>query len=57
MPAYAQSDEYYSAVAATLDQAAKLMETGFEYVCQKGKVMLFLKRVEHRALSIKQSRE
>jgi len=43
---FPQSNEYYSAVAETLDEAAKLMDKGFEYVCKKGDVMLFLRRAE-----------
>jgi hypothetical protein len=39
-----ESDEYYSAVATTVDQAKKLLEEGFEYVCQKDDIMLFRKR-------------
>ena len=38
------SDEYYSAVAKTVDEARKLLEAGFEYVCQKDDIMLFRKR-------------
>ncbi len=39
-----ESDEYYSAVAETVDEARKLLEDGFEYVCQKDDIMLFRKR-------------
>jgi integrase len=39
-----ESDEYYSAVAKTLDEARKLLEEGFDYVCQKDDTMLFRKR-------------
>jgi len=39
-----ESDEYYSAVAKTVDEARKLLEEGFEYVCQKDDIMLFRKR-------------
>jgi hypothetical protein len=33
-----------SAVATTVDEARKLLEEGFEYVCQKDDIMLFRKR-------------
>lgn len=39
-----ESDEYQSAVAKTVEEARKLLETGFEYVCQKDDIMLFRKR-------------
>jgi integrase len=39
-----EGDEYHSAVAKTVDEARKLLEEGFEYVCQKDDVMLFRKR-------------
>jgi integrase len=39
-----ESDEYYSAVATTVDEAKKLLEEGFEYVCQKDDIILFRKR-------------
>jgi hypothetical protein len=39
-----ESDEYYSAVAKTMKEARKLVEDGFEYVCQKDETMLFRKR-------------
>jgi integrase len=38
-----ESDEYHSAVAKTVDEARKLLEEGFEYVCQKDDLMLFRK--------------
>jgi hypothetical protein len=31
-------------VASTVDEARKLLEEGFEYVCQKDELMLFRKR-------------
>jgi len=31
-------------VATTVDEARKLLETGFEYVCEKDDIMLFRKR-------------
>ena len=39
-----ESDEFHSAVAKTMDEARKLLEDGFDYVCQKGDIMLFRKR-------------
>jgi len=39
-----ESDEYHSAVAKTVEEARKLLEDGFEYVCQKDELMLFRKR-------------
>jgi len=37
-------DECHSAVAETVYEARKLLEEGFEYVCQKADLMLFRKR-------------
>jgi hypothetical protein len=39
-----ESDEFHSAVAQTIDEAKKLVETGFEFVCTHEGVMLFRKR-------------
>jgi hypothetical protein len=39
-----ESDECHSAVARTVEEARKLVEEGFEYVCQKEDLMLFRKR-------------
>jgi hypothetical protein len=39
-----ESDEFHSAVATTVDEARKLLEDGFDYVCQKDDIMLFRKR-------------
>ena len=40
-----QSDEYYSAVAKTTEEARKLSEDGFEYVCTTPEdLMLFRKQ-------------
>jgi hypothetical protein len=39
-----ESDDYHSAVANTVEEARKLLEQGFEYVCQKDDIMLFRKR-------------
>lgn len=39
-----EGDDYHSAVAQTVEEARKLLEQGFEYVCQKDGVMLFRKR-------------
>jgi len=41
-----ESDEYHSAVAKSVDEARKLVEEGFDYVCQKDDLMLFRKRKE-----------
>ena len=39
-----EGDEYHSASAETLEEAAKLIEAGFEYVCDIDRVRLFRKR-------------
>jgi len=39
-----EGDDYCSAVATTVDEAKKLIESGFEYVCDYENVMLFRKR-------------
>jgi hypothetical protein len=39
-----KDEEYISAVARTLDEARKLIEQGFEYVCEIDGVKLFRKR-------------
>jgi integrase len=39
-----EGDEYHSAVAKSVEEARKLLEGGFEYVCQKEDLMLFRKR-------------
>ncbi|MCJ7559657.1 hypothetical protein MUO79_03440 [Candidatus Bathyarchaeota archaeon] len=39
-----EGDEYYSAIANNVEEAKKLIETGFEYVCNHENVMLFRKR-------------
>ena len=39
-----ESDEYWSAVADNVDEAKKLIEAGFEYVCIHNEIMLFKKR-------------
>ncbi len=39
-----ESDEYHSAVAETTDEARKLIEAGFEYVCTHENSMHFRKR-------------
>jgi integrase len=39
-----EGDEYCSAVATTVDEAKKLIESGFEYVCSYDGTMLFRKR-------------
>ena len=39
-----ESDEFHSAVAERIDEARKLIEAGFEYVCTYNDVKLFRKR-------------
>lgn len=39
-----ESDEYHSAIANTVEEARKLLEQGFECICQKDDIMLFRKR-------------
>jgi hypothetical protein len=39
-----ESDAYHSATAKTVQEAQKLIETGFEYVCSFDDVRLFRKR-------------
>jgi integrase len=39
-----EGDEYSSAVAHNVDEAKKLIEAGFEYVCNHENVMIFRKR-------------
>lgn len=39
-----QSDEYYSAVAKTVDEARKLVESGFTFVCDIEGIKVFSKR-------------
>jgi integrase/ribosomal protein L37AE/L43A len=39
-----ESDDYHSATAGTVEEARKLVETGFEYVCTHNDIMLFRKR-------------
>ena len=39
-----ESDEYCSAVANEVDEAKKLIEAGFEYVCSHNDTMIFRKR-------------
>ncbi len=39
-----KDDEYHSATAKTIEEAGKLIEAGFEYVCHHEGVMLFRKR-------------
>jgi hypothetical protein len=39
-----EGDEYFSAVASSVDEAKKLIEAGFEYVCSHNKTTLFRKR-------------
>jgi hypothetical protein len=39
-----EGDEYHSAVAENVDEARKLIEGGFEYVCTHQSLMLYRKR-------------
>jgi len=39
-----ESDDFHSAVAENIDEAKKLIEAGFEYVCTHEDRMLFRKR-------------
>jgi site-specific recombinase XerC len=39
-----ESEEFHSSVAKTMDEATKLVETGFEFVCNFNGEMLFRKR-------------
>ena len=39
-----ENDEWHSATAQTVEEARKLIEKGFEYVCNHDSVMLFRKR-------------
>jgi hypothetical protein len=39
-----EGDEYCSAVANNVDEAKKLIEAGFDYVCSHNETMLFRKR-------------
>jgi hypothetical protein len=39
-----EGDEYCSAVASGVEEARKLLEVGFEYICTHKDEMLFRKR-------------
>jgi hypothetical protein len=39
-----ENDDYYSATARSVEEAQKLVETGFGYVCTFNDVKLFRKR-------------
>jgi len=39
-----ESDEYYSATAKTIREAAQLVEAGLEFVCTIDNIQLFRKR-------------
>jgi integrase len=39
-----EGDEYCSAIASNLEEAKKLIEAGFEYVCKHDNIMIFRKR-------------
>ena len=38
-----EGDEYHSATANSVEEAKKLIEAGFEFVCKHENVMLFRK--------------
>jgi integrase len=39
-----ENDDYHTAVAKSVDEARKLIETGFEYVCTHDNLMIYRKR-------------
>ena len=39
-----ESDEFHSATAKTVQDAQKLIEAGFEYVCEFDEIRVFRKR-------------
>ena len=39
-----EGNEFHSATAETIEEAKKLVETGFEFVCTHNNTMLFRKR-------------
>jgi hypothetical protein len=39
-----ENDQYCTAIAGNIEDARKLVEAGFEYVCDHGNIMLFRKR-------------
>lgn len=39
-----ENDDYHSATANTVQEASKLIEAGFEYLCTYNDIMLFRKR-------------
>jgi len=39
-----ENDEFHSATAKTVQDAQKLIEAGFEYVCEFNEVKIFKKR-------------
>jgi hypothetical protein len=41
---FSEEDEFHSATAKTVDEAAKLIEQGFDYICDVDGVKLFRKR-------------
>jgi integrase len=43
-PIETEGDDFYSATAKTVEEAAKLIEQGFDYVCDIDAVKLFRKR-------------
>lgn len=41
---FPEDDRYCTAIAGNVEDARKLLEAGFEYVCDHDNVMLFRKR-------------
>jgi hypothetical protein len=41
---FPNDDEYYSAIATTIDEARKLVENGYDFVCDIDGIKLFRKR-------------
>jgi hypothetical protein len=41
---FEEDGKYCTAIAGNIEDARKLVEAGFEYICEHGNVMLFRKR-------------
>ena len=41
---FEEDDKYCTATADSVEEARKLLEVGFEFICTHGNVMLFRKR-------------
>jgi hypothetical protein len=39
-----EGDDYHSATAETIEEVCKLVDAGFEYVCERNDVQVFRKR-------------